>query len=83
VIPGTPEYIPSVAAALACIACKCKNTQLRGVILEASAKWEQEDATIAAEDLQVTLRVVASSLGPDCFVGVVAASTDLYQDDQV
>jgi hypothetical protein len=62
VIPGTPEYIPSVAAALACIACKSKNVQLRGVILEASNEWEQEDDTVAAEGSQVALRI--ASLGP-------------------
>jgi hypothetical protein len=56
------RYIPSVAAALACIACKSKNTKLQGVILEASNEWEQEDDTVAAEDSQVALRV--ASLGP-------------------
>lgn len=56
------RYVPSVAAALACIACKSKNVKLQEFILEAAREWEQEDDEAAESDAQVALRV--ASLGP-------------------
>lgn len=56
------RYIPSVAAALACIACKSKNVKFQEVILEAAKGWELVDKELAENDVHVALRV--ASLGP-------------------